>query len=184
MECMIKKIEEEKDDSDISESDSESGSAFLKMERDIVSSIGKDIITNIIIHNQAKLNDQLDLKNVILLDNQSTLDLIYNKKLTSKIKKSDKKISIQVNGRTLTIKYMARMPGYNYDTWFIKDEIANIISLKNMIRQYHVTYDSDDKINCTPRSICTPIHGVQDAQVRSSRVLSRRHKESGTNEHG
>ena len=52
-------------------------------------------MTKIILHNQAKLTDQLDLKNVILLDNQSALDLICNKKLTSKIKKSDKKISVQ-----------------------------------------------------------------------------------------
>ena len=92
-----KKIEEEEEDSDISDSDSESGSEFFQMERDIVSSTGKDIMTKIILHNQAKVNDQLDLKNVILLDNQSTLDLICNKKLTSKIKKSDKKISVQGN---------------------------------------------------------------------------------------
>ena len=52
-------------------------------------------MTKIILHNQAKLNDLLDLKTFILLDNQSTLDLICNKKLTSKIKKSDKKISVQ-----------------------------------------------------------------------------------------
>ena len=95
MECMIKNIEEEEDDSDISDSDSESGLAFFQMERDIVSSSGKYIMTKIIPHNQAKLNDHLDLKNVILIYNQSTLDLICNKKLTSKIKKSDKKISVQ-----------------------------------------------------------------------------------------
>ena len=37
------------------------------------------------------------------------------------------------------------MPGYNYDTWYSKDAIANIISLKNMISYYCVTYDSDDQ---------------------------------------
>ena len=40
------------------------------MERNTVSSTGKDISKEIILHIQAKLNDQLDLKNVILLDNQ------------------------------------------------------------------------------------------------------------------
>ena len=99
------------------------------MERDIVSSTGKDITTKIILHKQAKLNDQLDLKNGILLDNQSTLDLICNNNLTYKIKKSDKKISVQGNRVTLTIKYKDRMPGYNYDTWYSKDLISNIISL-------------------------------------------------------
>ena len=54
-------------------------------------------------------------------------------------------IIVQGNGRTFTIKYKSRMPGYNYDTWYSKDAIANIIYLKNMIRQYRVTYDSDDQ---------------------------------------
>ena len=102
-------------------------------------------MTKIILHNQAKLNDQLDLKNIILLDNQSRLDLICNKKLTSKIEKSDKKISVQGNGGTLTIKYKARILGYNYDTWYSKYSIANIISRNNMTRQYRVTYDSNDQ---------------------------------------
>ena len=37
------------------------------------------------------------------------------------------------------------MSGYNYDTWYSKDAIDNINSLKNMIRQYRVTYDRDDQ---------------------------------------
>ena len=145
MECMIKNIEEEDDDSDICDSDSESGSEFFQMERNIISSTENYIMTNIILHNQAKLTDQLDLKNVILLDDQSKLDLFCNKKLTSKIKKSDKNISVQGNKVTLNIKYKASIPGYNYDTWYSKDAIANIIYLKSTIRQYRVTYDSDDE---------------------------------------
>ena len=57
MEFLIKNIEEEEDDSYISDSDSESGSAFFQMEYEIVSSTGKDIMTEIILHNQTKLND-------------------------------------------------------------------------------------------------------------------------------
>ena len=85
MECMIKNVEEEEDDSDISDSDLESVSAFFQMECNIFFFTRKYITTEIILHNQAKLNDKLDLKNVILLDNQSTLDLICNKNLTPKI---------------------------------------------------------------------------------------------------
>ena len=115
------------------------------MERGIVYFTGKDIMTKIILYNQAKLTDKLDPKNVILLDNHSTLDIICNNNLTSKIKKSDKKINFQENGGTLAIKYKASMPGYNYDTCCSKDEISNIISVKNMISQYRVTYDSDNE---------------------------------------
>ena len=81
------------------------------MEHGIVSSTGKDITTNITLQYQAKLTDKLYLKNVILLDNQLTLDLICNKKLTSKIKNSEKKMSVQGNRETLTIKYETRIPG-------------------------------------------------------------------------
>ena len=109
IECMIKNIKEEEDNSDIFDSYSESGSAFFQMECNIVSSTETDILTKIILHNQAKLNDPFDLNNVILLDNQSTLDLICNKKLTSKINKSDKNISVQGNRVTLTIKYNPRI---------------------------------------------------------------------------
>ena len=69
MDCMIKNIEQQEDNLDISDSDSESGSAFFQMERGIVSSTVNYITTKSILHNQSKLTDQLDLKNVILLDN-------------------------------------------------------------------------------------------------------------------
>ena len=102
-------------------------------------------MTKMILHNQAKLTNQLDLKNVILLDNQSTLDLMCNKNMTSKIKKWDKKIIVQLNRGTLAIKYKVSIPEYSYDTWYSKDAIDNIISLKNMIRQYRVTYESNNQ---------------------------------------
>ena len=69
MECMIKNIEEEEYDSDISDSNSESGSGVFQMERNIVSYTWNNITTKILLHNQAKLTNQLDLKNVIILDN-------------------------------------------------------------------------------------------------------------------
>jgi hypothetical protein len=38
------------------------------------------------------------------------------------------------------------MPGYNKDVWFGTRSITNIIALSNLIQQYRVTYDSDDKM--------------------------------------
>ena len=80
------------------------------MEHDIASSTGTDITTKIILQNQAKLTDQIDPNDVILIDNQSILDLIFNKNLTSKIKNPDKKISAQRKKEIPIIKYKARMP--------------------------------------------------------------------------
>jgi hypothetical protein len=36
------------------------------------------------------------------------------------------------------------MEGYNKTVWFSTQSIANIISLRNFIDQYRVTYDSDN----------------------------------------
>jgi hypothetical protein len=38
------------------------------------------------------------------------------------------------------------MPGYNKDVWFSTRAITNILALSNLIQQYHITYDSDDKM--------------------------------------
>jgi hypothetical protein len=39
---------------------------------------------------------------------------------------------------------MATMEGYNKNVWFSTRAITNIIALRNLIDQYHVTYDSDN----------------------------------------
>ena len=154
------------------------------MERDIFSSTGKDIMKNIILHNQDKLTDQLDLNNFILFYNHSTLDIFCNKKLTSNINKSDKNISAQGNGGTLAINYKATMPGYNYDTWYIKYAIANSISMKNMIRQHRVTYESDNKIF----TVHWEAYTLPDMDFRMNtpglHVFYPEDIESGTNENG
>ena len=68
--------------------------------------------------------------------------------------------------------------------------VKDISELKGKPAQDKPTVVASDRIkiqsniNRTPRSICNFRHGVQDAQVGSSRVLFGRHKESGTNEHG
>jgi hypothetical protein len=38
----------------------------------------------------------------------------------------------------------ATMEGYNKTVWFSTRAITNIIALRNLIDQYHITYDSDD----------------------------------------
>jgi hypothetical protein len=89
---------------------------------------------------------ELDLKNVILLDSQSTMDLFCNPKLVEDIHKSDKRMRLRSNGGTMMVSHKAKMKGYNKDVWFSKDAITNIIALSNLITQYRVTYDSADQM--------------------------------------
>jgi hypothetical protein len=53
---------------------------------------------------------------------------------------------LKINGGTMVVTRKATIPGYNKDVWFSTRAITNIIALRNLIQQYRVTYDSDDKM--------------------------------------
>jgi hypothetical protein len=46
----------------------------------------------------------------------------------------------------MVVTRKATVPGHNKDVWFITRAITNIIALSNLIQQYCVTYDSDNKM--------------------------------------
>ena len=94
---------------------------------------------------QAHNDITLDLREVILLDSQSTMDLLCNPALVRKIFKARKPMRLKSNGGTMRVTHQARLQGYNKTVWFEVSAITNIISLANIIDQYRVTYDSDDK---------------------------------------
>jgi hypothetical protein len=93
---------------------------------------------------QAGSSIKIDLKEVILLDSQSTMDIFFNAALVSKILKSRSSMRLKSNGGTMIVTRKALMEGYNKTVWFSTRAIANIIALCNLIDQYCVTYDSDD----------------------------------------
>jgi hypothetical protein len=93
---------------------------------------------------QAGSSIKLDLKEVILLDSQSTMDLFCNEALVSKISNSRSSMRLKSNGGTMVVTRKATMEGYNKTAWFSTRAITNIIALRNLIDQYRVTYDSDD----------------------------------------
>ena len=45
----------------------------------------------------------------------------------------------------MKIKHQAKLAGYQANVWFSKEAITNILALSNVIKQYRVTYDSQDK---------------------------------------
>jgi hypothetical protein len=87
---------------------------------------------------------KLDLKEVILLDSQSTMDLFCNAALVRKISKSRSRMQLKSKGGTMVVTRKATMEGYNKTVWFSTRAITNIIALQNLIDQYRVTYDSED----------------------------------------
>jgi hypothetical protein len=89
---------------------------------------------------------KIDLREVILLDSQSTMDLFCNAALVRKTCKSNTSRRLKSNGGTMVVTRKATIPSYNKDVWFSTRAITNIIALSNLIQQHRVTYDRDDKM--------------------------------------
>jgi hypothetical protein len=89
---------------------------------------------------------ELDLKNVMLLDSQSAMDLFCNPKLVDRTHKTDKKMRLKSDGGTMMVSHKASMKGRKKDVWFSKDAITNVIALSNLIKQYRVACDSKDQM--------------------------------------
>ena len=114
METQIQELENKSDlDSDITSSD-ETGSNFLLLKHCYTQTMGYKLKEKLILHKKYDSDEQLDLRNVILLENQSTLDLICNKKLATKIEKSNLTMIIQGKGGNLDITHRAKLKGYTY----------------------------------------------------------------------
>jgi uncharacterized protein YodC (DUF2158 family) len=75
------------------------------------------------------------------------VDLICNHDLvTRRTFRSNKSMRLKSNGGTMVITKKAEISGSHVHVWYNKNAIANILSLRNVIKQYPVTYDSDDKM--------------------------------------
>ena len=121
----------EEDDDTNSSLSSEGTSHFQK---------GVEILQNcspkIVLALKSKKSKDLDLRNVLLLDNQLAFDLCCNKRFTSKIFGTSNPLIMTSNGGGLKITKKCRIPGYKYEVWFSKKAITNIICLKNLIKCY------------------------------------------------
>jgi hypothetical protein len=67
---------------------------------------------------QAGSSIKLDLKEVIFLNSQSTMDLFCNTALVSNISKSRSNMQLKSNGGTMVVTRKATMEGYNKTVWF------------------------------------------------------------------
>jgi hypothetical protein len=132
-------------DYDISESEGEEASHFQVDQALQFAQLDKKFEPRIAkLFKQAGSSIKLDIKEAILLDIQSTMDLFCNAALVSKISRSRSNMRLKSNGDTMVVTQKATMEGYNKTVWFSTRAISNIITLRNLIDQYRVTYDSDD----------------------------------------
>lgn len=82
-----------------------------------------------------------DLREHILLDSGSSIDLFSNPNLVTNIRKSKQALFLSTNVGSKINKTQAKVPDYG-TVWFDQDAIANIFALINLIKKYRVTFDS------------------------------------------
>ena len=133
--------QEKEDDSDLTDSDDDSDPEFsgCTLHSEIA---GVDPFKTS--HNFATLTSKQgepDLKNVLLLDNQSTIDILCNKDFVTDIVEADKPIKVLSTGGHITVHQKATLPGYKKPVWFSKHAATNILSMKNVRKLHHISYD-------------------------------------------
>ena len=81
----------------------------------------------------------------LLLDNQSTVDVICNKALLKNIGKAPTTCRISCNAGVVEVDTIGDLPGYPSPVWYHPDGIANILSLHRVSQHCRVRYDSGDQ---------------------------------------
>ena len=80
-------------------------------------------------------------KDWVLLDNESTVDMFCNGGLLENIRESEVAMHVHCNAGKRIVKEVGDLKGYG-TVWYDRFAIANILSLKNLIARFHVSYDS------------------------------------------
>ena len=82
----------------------------------------------------------LQLRNIILLDSESTSSIFCNSKFVTDIRKTNEELEQLTNGGPLKTKLKATVPGFGL-VWYDPNSIANISAMVEMEDWYRITYD-------------------------------------------
>ena len=83
-----------------------------------------------------------DLKDWILLDTGSTVNVFCNEKLIRDIRDSAQTLQVHTNAGTFESKQVATLPWHDIQVWFDPNSITNVLSFATMAEQFRITYDN------------------------------------------
>ena len=81
------------------------------------------------------------IKDWILLDSQSTVDVFYNARLLRNIRKVSRTLDIHCNTGVASTDMVGDLPGYG-TVWYHPTGIEKILSLSRAIKIFTITYNS------------------------------------------
>ena len=82
------------------------------------------------------------LKDWMLLDSQSTVNIFCNEQLLSNIHYVQDGINLHANGERLSVNWQGHLNNYGC-VWFDIRAIMNILCLNNARNKFKITYDSE-----------------------------------------
>ena len=84
-----------------------------------------------------------DMRNIILLDNQSTATVFCNEEMVENIRETKDTLYLSTNGGVMVSNLKANIPGWGV-AWFNPKAVTNIFSFAEMKDRYRIDYSNEE----------------------------------------